>query len=132
MTNTFSFVQLWTIGDNVVRRLSTIPLKTIRIIRSLQICATTKSHRANTAGINLYRSMTTTECPVERPLYLQQHGVRLTCWASKRRGYIPPTVYVEIDEHNLEWRDRRIGRGGVVTVNIHDSVPCSRRKDLEK
>jgi len=40
--------------------------------------------------------------------------------------------YEPIDGYNPEQRDRSTGRGGGVTVYLHDGVPYNRRHDLEK
>ena len=58
MSIVFSASQLLSIGANVLKRRPPIPLQTIRTLRSLNIlCATTRTHRGTSAGLNHIRSI---------------------------------------------------------------------------
>ena len=53
----FSASQLLSTGANVLKRRPAIPLQTIRMLRSLNICATTRTHRGTSAGLNHIHSI---------------------------------------------------------------------------
>ena len=57
MSIVFSASQLLYIGANVLKRRPAIPLQTIRTLRSLNICVTTRTHRGTSAGLNHIRSI---------------------------------------------------------------------------
>ena len=79
-----------------------------------------------------------------RSVYPKIDELRLIMGNSKREAdvlgitetWLNTTSYsdssVAIDGYNLERRDMSTGRGGGVAVYLHDSVPYTRRHDLEK